>query len=330
MIEQIVYDEAYERDLWNYFDAQLPDKLYDAHFHLSEKCATAHGYPGEAFRLYTEFMNRYIPRPISGGMIMAMPSSKHTVEDVDRENAYILNLAEENDLDVGWLITPHCGKEKIAAVLDAHPRVSVLKPYLTYSLEADMFESDILSFAPAWLWELADERALPVVLHLSHYQNMLNDERNVEQLRYISTTYPRAKIVLAHCAMGHHTRKLQLGLEKIADLKNIWFDCSGSVEALSIYYCIKTFGVDRMLYGDDFDHGANAGRICSFGSNFIGFHPGYLNEDAIPPDYRYQPLNNAQEGMLALLQACELLELTDEDKENIFYNNATALFRRKP
>ncbi len=323
---QIVYDEAYEKDLWAYFDEQMPEKVYDAHFHLSHRYSDPKGYVGNEYGEYAEFMAKYIPRSLAGGLVMAQPSSKHGVADVDKENARMLEIAEEHDLRVGVIITPACGREKVERLLDTYPRITALKPYLTYTTTEDMFESDITDFAPLWMWELANERRLPVILHLSHYQNMLNDPKNIEQVRYLSVNYPHAKIVLAHCAMGHHCRKLQLGLEKIKDLKNIWFDCSGSVEALSIYYCLKTFGVERMLYGADHNHGANVGRICSFGSNFIGFHPGYLNEEAVPPDYRYQPLNNAQEGLLALLQACELLALSDDDKKRIFYDNAAELY----
>ena len=325
-MEQKVYDEAYEKDLWEYFDAEMPEKMYDAHFHISRAYAAAEGYAGREWEQYEEFMAKYIPRPIAGGMIMAQPSGKCSEEDLISENAFNMQLAMEHDLAAGLIITPRTTREKVLNYLDNYPCIKALKPYLTFSVTGKLFESDIFDFAPEWMWQIADERAFPVVLHLSHYQNMLNEPKNIEQLRYISTTYPNAKIVLAHCAMGHHCRKLKLGLEKIKDLKNIWFDCSGSVEALSIYYCIKMFGVDRMMYGDDYNHGANVGRICSFGSNFIGFHTGYVNEDVVPPDYRYQPLNNAQEGLLALLQACELLELSAEDKEKIFYSNAMKLY----
>lgn len=325
-MSQQVYDEAYERELFAYFDAELPEKIYDAHFHLSRRYAAAQGYPNEEYRQYADFMKTYLPRPLSGGLVMPQPSSKHTMVDVDDENAHNLAIAAERGLDAGLIITPACGREKVERLLDAHPQIKALKPYLTYSVADDNYESDITDFAPPWMWELANDRAMPIIIHLSHYQNMLNDPRNIEQIRMLSVHYPNAKIVLAHCAMGHHVRKLQLGLAKIADLKNIWFDCSGSVEALSIYHCLKTFGVDRMLYGGDHDHGANVGRICSFGSNFIGLHPGYLNEEAIPPDYKYQPLNNLQEGLLALLQACELLGYGVKEKEKIFYSNAKALY----
>lgn len=325
-MSQKVYDEAYERDLLAYFNESLPDKIYDAHFHISRGYAKRTGYEGEPFRQYSDFMEKYIGRAIKGGMVMPQPSSKHTPEDVEDENAYNLAVAQQHGLAAGLIVTPACGRESVEKKLIAYPQIKVLKPYLTYSAVENMYEADILDFVPEWMWGLAQDKEMPILIHLSHYQNMLSDKSNLEQLRYLCKKYPRAKVILAHCAMGHHVRKLQLGLEHIRDLENIWFDCSGAAEALSIYHCIKSFGVERMMYGGDFDHAATVGRICSFGSNFIGLHPGYLNETAVPPDYRYQPLNNAQECLLALLQAAELLELKTKDMEKLFFDNAAEMF----
>ena len=324
---QTVYDAEYEKRLAEAFDRFMPEKIYDAHFHICEEYAQETGYVGDPYDQYTEFMQRYIGRKIAGGLVMAAASSKHTPEDLDRENDYILKLAKREGLDVGLLMSPTYTADKAVRMMSEHPEIKALKPYLTYSPAADRYESDILDFAPDWMWEIAHERKMPLILHLSHYQNMLSDERNIRDLRYVSKRYPGAKIVLAHCAMGHHLQKLKWGLSAISDLENIWFDCSGSAEALTIYYCLKAFGVERMLYGDDFNHGAKPGRIVSFGSNFFGFHPYFITNTEEVPDYRYQPMDNARECLLALLEAGELLDLSIDDRKKIFYDNAVNLYK---
>ena len=329
-MSQKVYDAAYEADLAAYFDRMLPEKVYDAHVHINRGYMTWHGLEGEPFPYYRNFMEKYIGRPIAGGLMMPQPSSKHTKETLRDNNLYNLKVAQEEGFAAGLIITPGCGREQTEAYLDTYDCIRVLKPYLCYTAKDwnNRFEADILDFAPEWMWQLANDREMSIMIHLSHYQNMLSEPANYEQIRYLCEKYPKAKLILAHCAMGHHVRKLRLGLEKIKDIPNIWFDCSGSAETMSIYYCLKAFGVKKMMYGGDFDHAATVGRICSFGSNFIGIHDGYLNESAVPPDYRHQPLNNGQECLLALLEACELLELNKEDLEDIFYNNAKVLFGR--
>ncbi len=326
-MSQKVYDAAYEEKLMKYFDSRLPDKMYDAHFHISRKYCERTGYNGTPYQQFVEFSEKYTCRPVSGGMVMPQPSSKHTTEELDDENAYNLALAKEQGLAAGLIIRPQDGREKAEKMLDEHSVIKVLKPYLTYSQAPNMYESDILDFAPEWMWQLAHDREMPILIHLSHYQDGLSHPKNIEQIQYLCKKYPRAKLVLAHCAMGHHIQKLIWGLEGIKGLDNIWFDCSGSTEAVTIYHCIKNFGVEKMMNGGDFDHGANVGRICSFGSSFIGFHDGYVNEDVVPPDYRYQPLNNTQECLIALLQAAEILGLSDKDMEKICYSNGAELYK---
>ena len=45
------------------------------------------------------------------------------------------------------------------------------------------------------------------------------------------------------------------------------------------------------------------------------------------PDYRYQPMANARECLLALLEAEELLNLSESEAEKIFYSNAKNLYK---
>ncbi len=328
MMTQKVYDEKFEKWLAEFFDKNLPEKIYDAHFHINRKYAANRGYEGKAFEQYSDFMEKYVPRRLSGGLIMAQPNSQHTYEDIYDENEYIIGLAKKHNLDAGILIAPYFTREETEKIIDSNPEVKMLKPYLTYSTAEDALESDISDFAPEWMWQLAHDRKMPIMIHLSHYQNMLWDEANIREVRYFCEKYPDAKLILAHCGMGHHVPKLKLGLEKIKDIKNIWFDFSGSTEALAIYYCIKEFGVDKMMFGGDHNHGESLGRICSFGTNFVGFHPGFANEDTIEySPYKYQPLNNMQESLICFFQAAELLDLSKEDIEKIFYCNAKGLFR---
>lgn len=325
---QIVYDVKFEKWLAEFLDKNLPGKIYDAHYHINRKYAARMGYEGKAFEQYADFMAKYVPRKLSGGLIMAQPNSQHTREDIEDENNYIIGLAKEHNLDVGILIPPYFTREETEKIIDENPEVKMLKPYLTYVEDkGSALESDISAFAPEWMWQLAHDRKMPVMIHLSHYQDMLWDEANIREIRYFCEKYPDAKLILAHCAMGHNVPKLKLGLEQIKDIKNIWFDFSGSTETMAIYYCIKEFGVEKMMFGGDHNHGESVGRICSFGSNFVGFHPAFANTDVIEGSpYKYQPLNNMQESLMCFFQAAEILDLSKEDIEKIFYYNAKKVF----
>ena len=316
----------YKASLRAYFDSVLPGELYDAHFHLATFYKNRKTCIGEPLDEYRTFMEEATARPIAGGLLMTSPSSRHTAERLEDENKYVLEVAKANGFKLGYVISPTF---HTAAGVDAYVRaegdtVRALKPYLTYSTAENHYESDISDYCPEWMFEVANEHSLPIVLHLSHYGDMLLDENNIRELRYFSAKYPKAKLVLAHCAMGHHVRKLRLALPRIADLENVWFDCSGISETMSIYYCLKAFGVSRMMWGGDFSFGATLGKCFSFGANFLGLHEGYLKP--LPPDYSYEPLDNTTEGMVALLEAADLLSLGKDELSQIVYGNGKAFY----
>lgn len=107
-MSQTVYDEAYEKELTAYFDKVLPDKIYDAHFHLSRAYTKRCNFDGTPFEQYSGFMEKYITRPISCGLVMPQPSSRHTPLTLADENAYNLSVAREHGLAAGLIVTPKC------------------------------------------------------------------------------------------------------------------------------------------------------------------------------------------------------------------------------
>jgi glutamate-1-semialdehyde 2,1-aminomutase len=232
-------------------------------------------------------------------------------------------LTKRENLSAGLVVRPSCSAERVEQLLSENPQIKVLKPYLVYAENvANIEETDIDTFAPEWMWQLANEREMPILLHLSHYKELLSHPANYGQINYFCTKYPKVKLVLAHCAMGHNVEMLRRGLEQIKGLKNIWFDCSGAGEAAAIAYCIRYFGTDRMMYGGDFDYGTLFGRIYSYGSSWHAMRP-TPERDKISG---YRPINNLQDCLLQLIYAIDAMALTENQVEDIFYNNAKHLY----
>ncbi|MBR5586963.1 MAG: amidohydrolase family protein [Clostridia bacterium] len=318
-----VYDAEFERKIGEYFDATLPDKIFDAHVHIMREFAKQTGYNGETYDQFCEFNRKYIRRDLAGAMVMPQVSSKHTEETLNDDNRYNLKLTKKHNHSAGLIIRPGCGRDKAEKLLDENPQIKVLKPYLVYAEGVEnVEEADISTFATEWMWELANDREMPLLLHLSHFVDGLSHPANVAEIKHFCKKYPRVKLVLAHCAMGHNIPKLKWGLEEIKGLDNIWFDSSGAGEALASIYCIKYFGVDKLMYGGDFEFATIFGRIVSYGSTFKAVRP----TEELDKNSFYRPLNNGQETLLSLLQAMEVLELSNTDREKIFYNNAAEIY----
>ena len=321
---ETVYDAEFVRKINEYFDASLPEKIFDAHVHISRGFTERSGYKGEPYQQFQEFTKDCIRRDLSGALIMPQVSSLHTEETLDDDNRYNLKLAEEHNHSAGLIIRPQCGREKTEKLLDLNPKIKVLKPYYHYAVGVEKTsEADISSFVPNWMWELANDREMPILLHLSHMVDLLSHPNNIAEIKMLCKKYPKAKLVLAHCAMGHNVPKLVWGLEAIKGIDNIWFDSSGASEPLASYYCIKHFGVEKMMYGGDFSFAMMFGRICSYGSTFIAIRPN--DQKAIGNSF-YRPMNNGQECLLALLQAMDILNLSESEKEKIFYDNAKLIY----
>ena len=321
------YDYAYDAELKARFCARTPAKVFDAHFHLA--AGEVPNVPTEeSFAFCRDLTEEYVGKgKLQGGLIMGNPGNFPTEERFDEERRFGCELTAANEGFVSGLLVKAVGTpENTVQWLEKYPKIVALKPYKTYARAENNYEADLLDFAPEWMWELANERNLAVIIHLSHYGDMLRDPRNGEQIRYVCQKYPNAKMVLAHCAMGHHPDKLKSGLKYLEGLDNVWMDCSGVSEALSIIYSLQTVGPKKILYGSDgysFGFG-NSGKCMAAGGNFLGI---YDSESLVlPPDYQYHPIRVVSEGLLALFAAGDICGLTDSQWEDIFWNNAAELY----
>jgi len=321
------YDYAYDAELKARFCARTPPKVFDAHFHLSAG-EIPNVLPEEELSFCRDLTEEYIGKgKLQGGLLMGNPGRFPTEERFDEERRFGCELTANTEGFVSGLLVKAVGTpEDTERWLDRYPKIVALKPYKNYARAENSYAADLLDFAPEWMWELADAQNIAVVVHLSHYGDMLRDPRNGEQIRYICQKYPNAKMVLAHCAMGHHPDKLKSGLHYLEGLSNVWMDCSGVSEALSIIYSLQALGAKKLLYGSDgysFGFGDN-GRCMPVGGNFMGVYDS--SSMLLPPDYQYHPIRNVSESLLALFAAGDILGFTDNQWEDIFWNNAANLY----
>ena len=327
-------DFDYEKELNEKFRDRIPDRIFDTHLHndfiqvppypsRDDDPAKDPFFPEWEMRL-KELMGKTVQHT---GMLLPRGVSIHRpdLKTLNDENFYQCKLAAFYGYKAGILIDPSIYTyETLNDFIDECSGVGILKPYLELSCKEDKFESDIFDFAPLWMWQIAHERKIPVMLHLSHYRNQLDDPANIRQLRVISRDYPDAKIILAHCALGHNPYRLKSGLIKIRDLSNVYFDCSGVAEALSIYYVLKIFGPRRLMYGSDgYNYGIRLNRCFAFGPSFAGLHFALMR-----PEERGKRvfLCSSFEGLEALFAAGEIYGLDREQWEDIFHNNAVRIY----
>lgn len=317
-------DFVYEAELRARFLYLLPDRVADSHFHVSLHRTNA-AVPDE-YSWYAS-LSEVVGSRIAGGLMMDSPSLP-VRDDFEGFNEEIIRRARRHGTGVGMMTPPDIGYDRARALIEKYPKdIKAIKPYFTYAPAGiPGIYCDLFDFAPEWMFRLANEKRIPVLVHLSHYDKQCAHPNNIAEIRTVCKRYPDMKLVLAHCAMGHNPDRLRQALPQLADLDNIYFDCSGSTEATSIFYCIRYFGVDHILYGGDYDHSENLGRIIGQGGNFFAIHPQLSHIDRLPGPYHYIALSNLYEGLLALFTAIDMLKLKPRDVEKIFYGNHRKIY----
>lgn len=203
------------------------------------------------------------------------------------------------------------------------PGVCGLKPYHTYSAARPTWEAQVPDYLPEALMRVADEAGATVVLHLVRARGIA-DHSNQYWVRRYCEHYPRARVVLAHCARGFNPYHVLEGLPALAGLPNLWVDSSAVCNASALLTAFEVLGVERLLYGSDYPVSHLRGTNCSMGDTFL-----WLGEDTAPPPPAYAPdlvlPLVGGESLRALAAAAQHARLTEDQVERIFWGNAVEL-----
>jgi len=85
-------------------------------------------------------------------------------------------------------------------------------------------------------------------------------------------------------------------------------------------------GTERCMWGSDYPVSNYRGKAISLAD---GFYWLYDFECESKPDLAEKMVPVGVENLLAIRQACLMANLTESQIEDVFYNNAARLFKRK-
>lgn len=319
-----------DRELLDRVADLLPESVFDAHAHVFRRKDLGEPVPGLVTELpesvsanvWKTMMGDMVkPARLEGGLVFPYPTADG---DVDRANAFLVDdLAAHPELRGLILVTLRSDPDRVLELLE-NPAVMGFKPYHVFAATAPTFQAELAAFLPEWIWRLAHQRGLVIMVHLVR-DRALADPANADTIVTMCRRYPNARLVLAHAARGFHSRNTADGLSALHGLDNVYFDTSAICQPAALLAILHAFGPRKLLWGSDFPVSHQRGICVSVGDGFAWINPEQPDPAADSPVCRTAAVG--VESLLALCDAAETFGLNAEDIEDIFRNNARRLLR---
>jgi len=318
--------------------AFLPDRIFDAHMHPYDSAFCPNSCSGGCFALrprsefshYLEDMKPLLGdrKEIRANMItnpdvsMADPSTGNR----NASTAFLAEQLEKYPLNVGEImVTPDDTLEDIEAQL-IHPRIKGLKCYHLLSHNKPTWYASIGDYLPESAWQAAEKHGLVITLHMVRDQ-ALADPLNYNYIIDMAKKYPNAVLILAHAARSFASWTGLETVDKLVPYGNIWFDFSAICESPAMFQIMRKCGVERCMWGSDHPVSSLAGKAISIADSFYWINYNDLNRFAGKTEFHSWLVGT--ENLMAVRQACLMLDLGEDDIEKLFYLNAMNLFGLK-
>lgn len=309
-----------DQEFWEkHLEDFVPRRIYDMHTHLWTEKGQEHlakddpdplRYEAGLAQLQ-EFSAKVYPGRECHFMLLATP-----IENMDTK-AHNDFLAEEaaRDPDSGssMIVTPQTEMQELENGFSSGKFCGV-KPYRIFA--PDPRCARITEFLPERLLEVIHHYGRSVTLHLSMPMGAAAEE-NLQDLKYLTRKYPAVKWILAHCARAFNSSFLTEPIHVLKHLPNIFYDTSAVNDLYSHYLLLKHEDRSRIMFGsDNIVAGGMHGKYITYADAWQFFagspHLEHCRSESVPVIY---------EQLLVQKRACDMLELTPCEVEQLFYEN---------
>ena len=315
--------EFFQREL----DTFLPDRIYDAHAHMwKQDWASFTLGPGIGDVGMAEYDSAIAE--IHGGrptetlfLSFVTPDHRDRIADA---NAWTAAQIDSRPACRGhFFVTPQDDPEWVR---DEVRRLGLhgLKCYHTFADRDPTWEASIPEYLPEPLVAVADDEGWTITLHMVK-SRAVADPDNLHWIRKYCRTYPGMQLILAHSSRGFQPAHNLEGLGQLTGIDNLWFDTSANCEPIAHQAIMRLIGSDRLMYGSDLPVSHSRGRVLGAGDNFV-----WLYEDSPVWGEKHtlvEPVLIGLEHLRSLKWACWSERLTDQQIEDVFWNNAARLFQ---
>ncbi len=247
--------EVYEKELLDF----LPDEIIDIHTHVHSKknkqkknidrqvlwpSLVAEENTGEQL---AETYRLMFPGKNVTPLIFTTANKN---EDYEVTNSYVAEESVKFGFPALYFSMPWEKPEKLEHKCKKGNFLG-LKSYLSFAPEnKPEAEIEIFDFFPRQQFETADKKGWIIMLHIPRH-GRLGDPVNQRQLLEIDKKFPNAKVIVAHIGRAYADTDAGDAFKTLSGTKNLMFDFSANTNENMMYMALKTFGVDRVMFGSD-------------------------------------------------------------------------------
>jgi len=310
--------EFFQREI----DPFLPDRIYDAHTHIwkpefypfTDHPVDWNDYQKDMKQIHGDRPTYAMFIPFIGkeSLGFQLEANEWAAQQKVAHHFNRCNFFVKPEDDPDWIL-------EHASRLGA----TGLKCYHTMAPTEPTWEADIQAFLPENQVRLCHEQDWFITLHLVK-RDALANKANIECIKYYCEKYPRMQLILAHSGRAFQPSHNLRGLPKLKGLQNLWFDSSANCEPLAHQAIFRILGHERFMYGCDYPVSHFHGRSLGVADSFL-----WLYEDSPVWGEKHtqiKPVLVGLEHLRSLKWACWSEKLSDNQVEDIFWNNAARLF----
>lgn len=173
--------------------------------------------------------------------------------------------------------------------------------------------------------DIANELRLLVLLHVPRSLRLADPEIG-RGVRKLALSYPKAKLVLAHCGRCYDSYLMRKAISSVADLQNVYMDTSMVMDAVSIAIALREMGSSRLLYATDLPVAAMKGRRVNVKDHWVDLvMDEYANSDFRVLSNNMSATYMAHEIVISIEHAANLAGISEQQLKSIFYDNGMEL-----
>ena len=250
-------------------------------------------------------------------------------------NQYCFDCAVEYDYPALAVVCPDWDSDQVESVIKEGSFLGA-KVYLTFAPDDIPTEKiTIFDFLPHHQLKVLDKNGWMLMLHIPRSQR-LKDPVNLAQLLEIEHRYPDLKVVVAHVGRAYCIEDVGNAFDELKNTKNMVFDISANTNEEVFKMLIDAVGPQRILFGSDLPIARmRMKRICEKGKYINLVVKGAYGDVSNDPNMREAPKGESDkftffmyEIIDAFRRAAERVSLTENDIEDVFYNNALCIINQ--